>query len=90
MALVEEGRVCIKRLGRDAGSKAVITKVVDARFVNIVTAVRLKERKCNVNHLEFLAEKIDPSNKEQLYKTLEVEAPKPEAEAEPKAAKAKK
>jgi len=76
MTLFEVGRVCVKKFGRDAGKRAVITKVIDANFVNIVTAVRLKERKCNMKHLEFLSEKIDVANKEQLAKALEVEASK--------------
>ncbi len=76
MALVEVGRVCVKKLGRDAGKRAVITKVLDANFVNIVTAVRTKERRCNVKHLEFLSEKIEAGNKEQLAKALEVETAK--------------
>ncbi len=76
MALVEKGRVCVKMFGRDAGKRAVVTKVIDANFVNIMTSVRLKERKCNVRHLEFLSEKIDPSNKEQVARVLEIEASK--------------
>ena len=70
MVLVEKGRVCIKRFGRDAGEKAVITKVIDKNFVGIVTKTRPKERKCNIKHLEFLNEKIDVGNKELLDKTL--------------------
>jgi large subunit ribosomal protein L14e len=76
VALIEAGRVCVKKFGRDAGRRAVVTKVFDANFVNIVTSVRLKERRCNVRHLEFLSEKIDSSNKEQLAKALEIEASK--------------
>ncbi len=76
MALVEKGRVCVKMFGRDAGKRAVVTKVIDANFVNIMTSVRLKERKCNVRHLEFLSEKIDPANKEQVARVLEIEASK--------------
>jgi large subunit ribosomal protein L14e len=76
MALVEAGRVCIKKSGRDAGDKAVVTKVIDTNYVNIVTSSRLKQRKSNIKHLEFLNEKIDPANKEQLAKALEVEASK--------------
>jgi ribosomal protein L14E/L6E/L27E len=76
MALVEQGRVCIKRFGRDAGDKAVVTKVIDANYVTIVTSSRPKERKSNIKHLEFLNEKIDPASKEQLAKALEVEASK--------------
>ena len=88
MALVEVGRVCVKKFGRDAGSRAVVTKVIDASFVNVITATRARERKCNVRHLEFLSEKIDPKNEEQLYRTLEIEKPKPKAPQEK--AKAKK
>ncbi len=84
MALVEEGRVCIKKFGRDAGARAVITKVVDGNNVSVVTAIRPRARKCNVKHLEFLAEKIDSQNKEQLYKALEIEEPKPK-QPKPKA-----
>jgi ribosomal protein L14E/L6E/L27E len=73
MALVEIGRVCIKKYGRDAGSKAVITKVLDKNFVNIITSIRSRERKCNLKHLEFLNEIVDVKNKEQLAKTLEIE-----------------
>jgi large subunit ribosomal protein L14e len=59
MALIEEGRVCIKKSGRDAGSKAVVTKVIDDNFVSIITEGRPRERRCNVRHLEFLNEKTD-------------------------------
>jgi len=76
VALVEVGRVCVKRFGRDAGKRAVVTKVIDANFVNIITSVRPKERRCNVRHLEFLSEKVDSSNKDQLAKALEIEAGK--------------
>ncbi|MGI0141891.1 MAG: 50S ribosomal protein L14e [Candidatus Micrarchaeales archaeon] len=81
MALVEVGRVCIKKYGRDAGSKAVITKIVDKNTVHVATSVRPRERKCNVDHLEFLNEKIDPKNEEQLYKALEIERSRAEAAA---------
>ncbi|MDE1855105.1 MAG: 50S ribosomal protein L14e [Candidatus Micrarchaeota archaeon] len=76
MALVEVGRVCVKKFGRDAGKRAVVTKVIDANFVQILTSVRLKERRCNVKHLEFLAEKVDAGSKEQIAKALEIEAAK--------------
>lgn len=76
MALLEEGRVCIKRFGRDAGSKAVVTKVIDQNFVMIMTAVRPRERKANIRHLEFISEKIDMKDRSQLAKTLEIEESK--------------
>jgi len=70
MTLLETGRLCIKKLGRDAGSKALVTAVVDDRFVKIITAKRQKERKCNVSHLEFLNEKVDPKDTAQVHKML--------------------
>lgn len=74
MALVEVGRVCIKKLGRDAGDKAVVTKVIDTNFVEIVTHSRQKARRSNVKHLEFLSERIDPKDSGQLDSALEIEA----------------
>lgn len=76
MALIEAGRVCIKKFGRDAGKRAVIMNVIDGSFVGIITASRHKERRCNVKHLEMLTEKIDANNKEQLAKALEIEPSK--------------
>ncbi len=88
MALIEVGRVCVKKFGRDAGSRAVITKVIDKNFVNIITAERQKERRCNVKHLEFLGEKVDISNSEQLSRVLGVEIKK-KAEEQKQEQKAK-
>ena len=85
MALIEVGRVCIKKFGRDAGSRAVITKLIDKNFVNIITTERPKERKCNVKHLEFLGEKIDPNDKAQLQKVLGIALEKGEAQKKEKA-----
>ncbi len=80
MTLLEEGRVCIKKAGRDAGSKVVVTKVIDDRFVSIIAPHRPKERKCNVSHLEFLNEKVDPKDKAQVNKIIGVsEKPAPHA-----------
>jgi ribosomal protein L14E/L6E/L27E len=68
--LLEPGRICIKKYGRDAGSRAVVVKVLDNGFVSIITGVRQKERKCNTRHLEFLNEKIDVNDKALINKTL--------------------
>ena len=71
--MIEQGRVCIKKFGRDSGDKAVVTKVIDSNFVSIVTSTRTRERKCNVKHLEFLSEKVNTDSTEQLAKALEIE-----------------
>lgn len=83
--LLEQGRVCIKKYGRDAGSRAVVTKVLDKGFVNIISATRPKERRCNAKHLEFLNEKIDVNDKAMVSKTLGM---KPKEQHAPKKAKA--
>ena len=75
--LVEPGRVCIKKFGRDAGSMAVITSVGKDGYVNIVTSKRQKERKCNTKHLEFINETVDPKNKHQVNKILGISAQAP-------------
>ncbi len=86
--LLEVGRVCMKKYGRDAGSRAVITAVQGNR-VMVITAERPKERKCNPNHLEFLNEVIDAKNKELVNKTLGIKEKQPRPEAAPKAQKKK-
>ncbi|MGC8478417.1 MAG: 50S ribosomal protein L14e [Candidatus Micrarchaeia archaeon] len=68
--LAEPGRVCIKKNGRDAGSRAVITKVENENFVKVVTAKRGKERRCNIRHLELLNEKVDPRSQDEISKAL--------------------
>jgi ribosomal protein L14E/L6E/L27E len=83
--LLEKGRVCIKKYGRDAGSRAVVVKVLDKGFVEIITSTRQKERRCNPKHLEFLDEKIDINDKALVNKTLGIK-PKTEhvSKAQPK------
>ncbi len=74
--LLESGRVCIKKFGRDAGSRAVVVSQEKDGFVKIVTSKRQKERRCNPAHLEFLNEVIDPKNKDAVNKALGIRAPK--------------
>lgn len=76
MALIEVGRICVKKFGRDAGDRAIVMKVLSDKFVNIMTSSRPKARKCNVAHLEFLSEKVDTNSKEQVAKALELDASK--------------
>jgi large subunit ribosomal protein L14e len=52
MSAISVGRVCIKTAGRDAGEKCVITKVLNANFVEIKSQGRKKVRRCAVRHLE--------------------------------------
>ncbi len=72
--LLEAGRVCIKKYGRDAGSRAVVMSVGSDGFPMILTSTRYKkERRCNPSHLEFLNESVDTKNKELVMKALGVE-----------------
>jgi ribosomal protein L14E/L6E/L27E len=79
MVLLEVGRVCIKKYGRDAGSKAVVTGVLKNGFVTVLTAKRSKkERPCNPSHLEFLSEKVDVNDRQAVHKALGItEAARP-------------
>jgi len=77
--LLQVGRVCVKKFGRDAGSRVVITGLVDNNFVKVMTSKRPKERRCNTAHLEFLDEIVDVSNKEQVYKALGITMKKQES-----------
>jgi len=52
MSAISVGRVCVKIAGRDAGEKCVITKLMDANFVEIKSPARKKARKCAIRHLE--------------------------------------
>ena len=70
--LVETGRVCIKKYGRDAGSRAIVTNVENENFVRVITAKRRKERRCNTKHLEFLNEKVNVGSQEDVNRALGV------------------
>ncbi|MFH0927546.1 MAG: KOW motif-containing protein [Candidatus Micrarchaeota archaeon] len=52
MPAIQNGRICIKLAGRDAGEKVVITKVIDQNSVMVKSPGRKKERKCSIRHLE--------------------------------------
>lgn len=69
--MIEAGRVCIKKIGRDCGEKCVIINILDNKFVEIVSTTRKKARKCNILHLEPTQEKVDPSSEEAIKKALE-------------------
>lgn len=70
--LLEEGRICIKKYGRDAGKKAVIVGINKNGYVKIVTSMRNRERACNPKHLEFLNQKVDIKDKKAVNDVLGV------------------
>lgn len=57
MGLYETGRVCVKTVGREAGSLCVVIEVKDESYV-IVTGPKhlsgVRRRSCNTRHLEPL------------------------------------
>ncbi|MCL2686941.1 MAG: 50S ribosomal protein L14e [Methanobrevibacter sp.] len=71
MASIEVGRVCVKTAGREAGEKCVIVEIIDENFVEVVGA-SVKNRRCNINHLEPLEETLEVSDDvETIKKDLE-------------------
>ena len=61
MTLYNIGRVCVKTLGREAGSYCVIVDEMDGKFV-VVTGPKhlssVRRRKCNIRHLEPLENEL--------------------------------
>ena len=61
MPAIEIGRICVKLVGREAGSKCVIVDIMDKSFVVITgpkTVTGIKRRRANINHIEPLQDKI--------------------------------
>ncbi len=62
MTLYETGRICVKTMGREAGSHCVVVQQMDGNFVMITGPKKIsgvRRRSCNIRHLEPLALKID-------------------------------
>ena len=71
MVSIENGRLCVKKMGRDAGKLCVITNVIDENFAKVLCAGRKKKRKCNVKHLEPLPQKMELRESEaEMLKAL--------------------
>ena len=65
MVSMENGRVCVKKSGRDAGRLCVVTNVIDENFVKVICVGRKKRRKCNITHLEPLPQKMEVKESEE-------------------------
>ena len=72
MPAIEVGRVCVKIAGREAGEKCVIVEVIDDKFVEVV-GTNIKNRRCNIKHLEPVDQTIEikSDNVEEIKKELE-------------------
>jgi len=75
MPAIEVGRVCVKIAGREAGEKCVIVEVIDDKFVEVV-GTNIKNRRCNIKHLEPVDQTIEvkSDNVEEIKKELESSA----------------
>lgn len=69
--MIEPGRVCIKKMGRDAGKKCVVINILDNKFVEIVSINREKARKCNILHLVPLSQKVNPKSADEIKNALQ-------------------
>ena len=73
MPAIEVGRICVKIAGREAGEKCVIVEIIDDNYVEVVGST-IKNRKCNIKHLEPVEQTIE-------IKSDDVESIKKELEA---------
>jgi large subunit ribosomal protein L14e len=61
MSAHDIGRICIKKVGREANRKCVIVDIIDKSYVLVTgpkTLTRVKRRRANVNHLKPLEETL--------------------------------
>lgn len=73
MKVIEPGRVCVKKAGREAGKVCVIVEVLDDNFV-VIDGPEVKRRRCNIAHLEplpYVIEVKENMGKEQIAKALQ-------------------
>lgn len=59
--MFEVGRVCMKTAGRESGKYCVVIKELEEGFVMVTgpkSLTKVKRRRCNINHLEPMMEKI--------------------------------
>ncbi len=64
MNLFEPGRICVKTMGREAGSFCVVVEKEDDRYVTITGPKRIngvRRRRCNTRHLEPIDQMLEIS-----------------------------
>jgi len=71
MALIEEGRICVLRAGRNAGKKVIVIEL-DSKGKATVEGTVVKRRKVNQRHLFPTAAKasVRGNSKEEIQKAL--------------------
>ena len=58
MTIIDVGRVCVKKTGRESGNECVVVEVIDQNFV-LITGPKTKRRRCNIKHLEPTGKTFD-------------------------------
>lgn len=56
--VMEIGRLCIKKKGREKGRKCTVVDIIDDTYV-LIDGPEVKRRRCNMSHLEPLNQKLD-------------------------------
>ncbi len=80
MPAVEVGRICVKKVGREAGKKCVIVDLTDKSFALVTgpkSVTGVKRRRVNINHIEPLQDKIEikrGASDEDVEKELKTQA----------------
>lgn len=72
MGLIEVGRVCVKRKGKEAGRKVVVVELKEGFAV--IEGIGVKRKKCNVMHLFPTEKKVElkkGASREEIAKALE-------------------
>ena len=62
MPAIEIGRICVKKLVREAGKKCIIVDVIDKNYVLITgpkAISKIKRRRANIDHIKPTNEKIE-------------------------------
>jgi large subunit ribosomal protein L14e len=77
--MIEVGRICIKKSGRESGKYCVVLKKIDKNFV-LITGPRqltgVRRRRCNILHLEpteYTLEVKEEMSDEEITKLFEKE-----------------
>ena len=87
MGIFEEGRVCVKLVGRDSGEKVVVTRMINKNTVEVLGS--RGKREVSLKHINPLEQTIDIKNEESALAQLGVKKTTPKPAKTQKAAESK-
>jgi large subunit ribosomal protein L14e len=58
MSVYDIGRVCVKTMGREAGSYCVIVDIIDKNYL-LIDGLKIKRRRVNFNHIEPTSDMVE-------------------------------